>query len=300
MNTHDTDAWKSRVLDEVFQAIAESREIVDALVFKGARVLNLRLGSGRQSLDLDSNFRPCFVVTHAERDVQRKFLERELTRAIRRYFERQNPVRLQLDRIKVLPPNDLRKHPLGWDAFEVRMNIKDLSRNVLGLPAITIDIAAPEELLVTSISRLAVGAQEVYAYSLERIAGEKLRAFLSTLPTYREKMKKPGEAVRVKDLYDLARILQTRPLSDEPFWIIASAEFRLASKSRYVDCAGLSTFKEAWDITQKSYAATTIPKDISFDQASEALALIVHFVETAGIIPFSFPLPTDTQDTSRT
>jgi len=50
MNQKDGERWKSQVLDEIFIALAASEQLDEALVFKGARVLNLRLGIGRQSL----------------------------------------------------------------------------------------------------------------------------------------------------------------------------------------------------------------------------------------------------------
>lgn len=56
-----------------------------------------------------------------------------------------------------------------------------------------------------------VDGHVVMAYTLQRIAGEKLRAFLSSLPTYRRQVKTPGEVVRVKDIYDLACILRVAP-----------------------------------------------------------------------------------------
>lgn len=292
MNKSEADAWKCEVLDEVFEAIASSKELVDALVFKGARVLNIRLGGGRQSFDIDSNFLPMFVADHSDRNFQREFLERVLTHAVHQYFERQDPVRYQLDRLKVQPPpNKLNRHPMGWDAFEVRLSVNDLSRRVSSLPALVIDVAAPEVLLDTSVSRLLVGLHEVNAYTLERIAGEKLRAFLSSLPAYRAKVKKPGESVRAKDLYDLTRILRARSISEALFWQRVGHEFRTASKSRYIDCAGLVTFHEAWDITHKSYMAATIPKDIAFEEVATALAVIVDFFEREGLTPFSFALP---------
>src|SRR5438552_753157 len=109
-------------------------------------------------------------------------------KAIRRHFEQQDPVRYELTRllVRTYPPNS---HPRGWDAFKVRMNVNDLRKEVLGLPALEIDVAAPEELSDSSVSAINVGGHRVYAYTLERIAGEKLRAFLSSLPAYRAKMK---------------------------------------------------------------------------------------------------------------
>ncbi len=186
MNQQTGAHWKSQVLDEIFVALAASEQLDGALVFKGARVLNVRLGGGRQSLDLDANLAASFVESYPDRDAQRLFLEREITQAVRKHFERQEPVRYELTALKVqtYPPHS---HPLGWDAFKVRMTVADLSKHVRGLPALEIDVAAPEELLATSVATMDVGGHFVAAYTLERIAGEKLRAFLSSLPAYRFK-----------------------------------------------------------------------------------------------------------------
>lgn len=290
MNPTEANNWIYVVLDHLFEALAGSDELVGALVFKGARVLSLRLGGGRQSRDIDSNFLPTFVEEHIDRNQQREFLERELTRAIRRHFERQDPVRYELVQVRVQNHPAKGKHPLGWDAFQIRISVNDASRDVRGLPVIEIDVAAPEELLGSSISPLRVGSREVSAYTLERIAGEKLRAFLTTLPAYRTKFKKPGNAVRVKDLYDLARILRFYPIEAEVFWQKVAKEFEVACRSRYVDCEGIATFQEAWSVTEKSYASGMIPSDIPFQEAAAALDAIVEFIGRQGTLPFSFPV----------
>jgi hypothetical protein len=180
---------------------------------------------------------------------------------------------------------------MGWDAFKVKMSVNDLSRHVKSLPALEVDVAAPEELLDTSIATIEIGGHRVYAYTLERIAGEKLRAFLSSLPAYRAKVKKPGEAVRAKDLYDLSRIHRVHGLEQTEFWRKVSQEFRVACQSRYIDCQGLTTFKEQWAVTRKTYEEATIPKDISFDETEATLVAVVSFLNAHGIVPFRFELP---------
>ena len=290
MNQKDGERWKSQVLDEIFIALAASEQLDETLVFKGARVLNVHLGIGRQSLDLDSSLASLFVQKYPDREAQRAFLEQEMTRAVRRHFERQEPVRYELTALKVqtYPP---KSHPMGWDAFKVRMNVNDLSKHVKGLPVLDIDVAAPEELLKTSVATIEVGGHRVCAYTLERIAGEKLRAFLSSLPAYRAKVKRPGESVRAKDLYDVSRIRGVHGLEQIEFWRLAGKEFRVACQSRYIDCQGLTTFQEQWAVTRKTYEETTIPKDISFEEAEATLLAVVNFLETQGIVPFTFPLP---------
>lgn len=290
MNQNDRDHWKSQVLDEIFIAMAASNQLDEILVFKGARVLNVRLGGGRQSLDLDSNLVTPFIQQYPNREAQREFLEREIARAVRRHFEQQDVVKFELTSIEVhtYPP---KSHPMGWDAFKVKLKVNDLSKYVSGLPAIEIDIAAPEELKPTSVSTIEVGGHQVQAYTLERIAGEKLRAFLSSLPAYRAKVKKPGDAVRSKDLYDIGRIYRVHGLEPSHFWQLAGEEFRIACRSRYIDCLGLPTFQEQWEVTRKTYTEATIPKDIAFEEAEATLIAIVKFFEINEIVPFTFPLP---------
>jgi hypothetical protein len=147
MNPNEFNRWKSAVLDEVFAALAADRAIEGCLVFKGARVLNAILGFGRQSLDLDSNLIQSFVDQHPDREEQRRYLEHHLKKAIIHYFERQEPVRFELKglSVKTYPPDS---HPMGWDAFKVKLSIDDLSKvGLRGLPGIEIDVAAPEALL---------------------------------------------------------------------------------------------------------------------------------------------------------
>lgn len=290
MNQRDGEHWKSRILDEIFIALAASEPLDEALVFKGARVLNARLGGGRQSLDLDSNLDNSFVEKYPDRESQRVFLEEEIGRAVRRHFERQEPVLYELAAIKV--QTDPKKgHPLGFDAFKVKLNVTELNKDVRGFPALEIDVAAPEELLDTSVATIQVGGHRVRAYTLERIAGEKLRAFLSSLPAYRTKLRRPGDAVRAKDLYDLSRIRAVRSLEQVEFWQLAGREFQVACRSRYIDCQGLATFQEQWAVTRKTYEEATIPKDIPFEEAEAALVAVVRFLEENGFVPFTFPLP---------
>ena len=290
MNQTDAERWKSQVVDEIFVALAVSEPLKGALIYKGARVLNVRLGGGRQSVDLDSNLAVPFVEKYPDREAQRGFLEEQMTRAVRRHFDRQEPVRYELTALTVrtYPP---KSHPMGWDAFKVKMNVNDLTKNVKGLPALEIDVAAPEELLDHSVATIVVGGHRVNAYTLERIAGEKLRAFLSTLPAYRAKVKKPGEAVRAKDLYDIGRIRRIHGLEQVEFWRQVGQEFRVACRSRCIDCQGLATFQEQWEVTRKTYAGATIPKDIPFEEAEATVVAVVNFLGAQGIFPFTFPLP---------
>jgi hypothetical protein len=68
-------------------------------------------------------------------------------------------------------------------------------------------------------------------------------------------------------------------------------EFRIACRSRYIDCQGLATFQEQWAVTRKTYEEATIPKDIPFAEAEATLVAIVRFLEEQKTVPSTFPLP---------
>ena len=291
MNPGDAEDWKEEALREIFQSLSGHPPLHSMLVFKGARVLNERLHEvGRRSLDIDSNLSQSFFDSVPDRAIRRETLESELQIALSRYFESQSPVRYTLEGIRIdpQPPVD---HPQGWDGYDVRISILDHTRpHVRGLPSLALDIAAPEPLGQDSIAPLTIGTATVWAYTLERIAGEKLRAFLSSLPQYRAKMKRPGEAVRSKDIFDLARIGRARPTDNQQFWLKAGEEFRLACSSRFIDCQGIETFEQDLATTQSSYQNDpTIPNDPGFHEAWNTIRQIVAFLESSNLIPFESP-----------
>lgn len=305
MNPEDAARWQQEALDEIFRALAASADLRGMLVFKGARVLALRLrAAGRRSLDIDSNLTTQFVAERPERQEQRAVLEERCRRAIVRYFERQAVVRFRLKQLTVNSKPREGSHPLGWNAFIVRVALTDASRrHVVGLPTLQIDVAAPEELTGLSVSLLEVEGSDggtpaqVRAYTLERLAGEKLRAFLSTLPAYRAKVHKPGETIRVKDLHDLACIRRMEPVEParEAFWRQAADEFRLACASRYIDCAGPETFREGWPETKLSYEKDTdLVKNVPLAEAERTLDEVTAFFAALSLFPLHFPLPAST------
>lgn len=293
MKADEIRHWQDAVFDQVFEAIAASEELRAVLVFKGARILAYHLGGeGRQSLDLDANCTLEFVERYPEHVARADALQEMLSRAISRYFEDQDPVRLELASIRVRPKPP-RGHPRGWNAHHVELRVIDRSRpSQTGIPNLTLDIAFPESLGRESTTTINVGGSPVKVYTLERIAGEKLRAFLSSLPKHRSKASRPGDAIRVRDIYDLHQIVERISLKDEEFWRKVGHEFRAACESRGVDCAGWSSFAATEDGVRESYRRETIlPKKVTFEDAWEKLRTVIDFMERNGVAPFEFPLP---------
>ena len=290
------DKWKSETLDHVFNALALSSELSERLIYKGARVLRLLLNEvTRASLDIDASFANIAAnVSVGEGDLEH--LRILASTAITTYFDSQEPVRFALSRTEIANRRKSGEHPRGWNVYWLDLEVRDLTaRNSLGIPPILrIDIASPELLSEHSTSPIALNGRQVNAITLERMAGEKLRAFLSSLPAYRNKLGLKTHPPRAKDLYDLARILRKQPLEDHRFWRISGDECFLACKSRFIDCIGIETFQEAWDATQAAYKADpTIPDDVPCTEAASSLEEIVASLTKMGRFPFTFELPAD-------
>ncbi len=294
VNPDDQSRWKNDALDEIFAALAARDSLTAYVVYKGARILNRRLDDvTRQSLDIDMNMTARFVAEYPTREQQRVAFEREVGAALRERFARALVVRFEVERITVKTSAE---HTHGWNAFEVVIGLRDRARrDVRGLPHLQLDIAAPEELGIRSTATLTVEGHDVQAYTESRIAGEKLRAFLTTLPAYRVKLGGRPRTIRVKDLFDLVRIERAHLLVDtaaDEFWRDAADDFRRACASRFVDCAGLATFAEGFETTRATYHAdaTIDTHVISFDRAWATLRGIVVRFESLSVIPFTFPL----------
>jgi hypothetical protein len=296
MNDHDQRRWKNQVLEFALAAFAAHEPLRTVLIFKGARILNLRLGNipSRESFDLDSNLDIHCATEHPGKKEQRDFLDSESSLALKRHIARQDPARFSLKsvRTELSPPRD--NHPFDWTGFTVKIGLLDNENPaVLNTPTVEIDIAAPEVLGEGVVSALQLSnGLLVQAYTLERIAGEKMRAFLSSLTAYRTKIGRRPDTPRFKDLYDLARIRRRFEIADNAFWRTAGREFRLACESRFVDCTGIETFAENLDMTRQIYERDpNLPKDIPFDEAREAVQTAVMLFTGLGILPFAFGIP---------
>jgi hypothetical protein len=117
-------------------------------------------------------------------------------RAISDSFEAQDPVRYQLERSTIINRRRKGPHPRGWDVYWLELQVRDLAGEGAAGTAVNplrVDIAAAELWSNRSLSPLELDGRTVNAVTLERIAGEKLRAFLSSLPFYRKKIRERTE-----------------------------------------------------------------------------------------------------------
>src|SRR5258708_38701948 len=101
MNRENRDHWINESFNEVFLAVIGAEPLRNALIFKGARILNLHLGGVRQSLDIDSNLAPELAQSTPDPAAQASFLKAQIPPAWRRHFELQNPDKFTLGRLNV-------------------------------------------------------------------------------------------------------------------------------------------------------------------------------------------------------
>ena len=292
MNEIQRNQWLDEVIQGVLASIAHAQELRAALVFKGAWILNAHLKDNRHSADIDANAATDWAAATPDLENQREFLEKTIHRIVNRDFERQEPVRFKVTTTKVdkRPPKG---HPRNWTAFLVKLTIHDASHaGVIGLPPIEIDIAAPERLGKNAVQSIELLGAPARVYALHRIAGEKLRAYLTSLPEYRTKMRGGERSFRTKDLYDLTRILRARPITDQTFWAEAGSEFVLACQSRLVDCTGIETFMQDWTTAQSLYEKDPLLTSIPFHAAEAALKQIAEFLAANGFLPVRLPAET--------
>jgi hypothetical protein len=289
LNQLQHQQWVNEVLREVLTALMHAKELRDVLIFKGARILNLHLQDDRESMDIDASAAPEWAAIHPNLEDQAKVLKTRIESAVRRYFEGRSPVRFTLEDVKIARKPQ-KGHPRGWDAFFAKLTVRDNSlSNVRGLPPAEIDIAAPELLGPEAVEMSEFLGDFARVYSLHRIAGEKLRAYLTSLPEYRRKMGGGEREFRMKDLYDIGRILKARPTTDLEFWLKAAGEFRLACQSRYVDCQGPETFKQDWELAQARYEADMSLRRLTFSEVAESLERVLNLFVNLGAFPLRYP-----------
>lgn len=291
MNQSQQEQWVNNVLEDVLSALMHDAALNEALVFKGARILNLHLGDSRQSMDIDAAAEPGWVEAMGSLDKQEEFLKEHLPRAVRRYFEAQNPVRFTL-KSTIFRRKPAKEHPRGWDMLTARLAIQDNQlANVSSLPSVELEVSAAELYAADAVEMRDFLGVPARVYALHRIAGEKLRAYLTSLPAYRAKIQGGTREFRVKDLHDIARILRHSPLSDAGFWTKAMREFRLACESRYVDCAGPETFKQEWAQARQRYRQDTLLSAVSFADVELAMDAVLGAFLEMGAFPLEFQLP---------
>jgi len=296
MRNKDQDAWRDEALDILMAAFSTDDELRAALIFKGARILSARLGvAHRYSRDIDANMTQEFVDGRPETNQQKQALEELIRNSLERHLARADPIRYRMESIRAVR-RPRRGHPRGWSAFRISVRLLDLkNQHVLGLPTLELDVSAPEPLGKHSVAPLDIGGNQVQAYTLERQTGDKMKAFLTSLPAYRTKLGGGTEdrTRRVKDLYDIATVERAHPVNNEPeFWAVVGDEFRVAAQGRGVDCAGIAAFAEGLDETRTLYEDSEIfRKNIPFGSAWSALERVLGMMEARGIVPFEFDLP---------
>jgi hypothetical protein len=263
VNVSEQQRWREDLLEAFAAAIGNDRTLIDAFVFKGARVLALHVPShSRASLDLDAAVRPGHEWTQVT-------LEAALTGALRRRFVNEDPRRFELVALTV-EPRPRKPHPRGWDGWIVKITARAAGSSVRNPPVVNVDLAASEPWREGALCQREIGGALVWTYTLERQLGEKGRALLKSL------QPETKRAIRAKDVYDLAWTARTHPVSDASrLWGTAAHHFADACESREVSFDGMPSLNAHRDAIRDSYVKDQTLNAVHFDEAWQALHAIM-------------------------
>lgn len=168
----------------------------------------------------------------------------------------------------------------------------------LGVPTLTMDLAAPEQFGAGAVERREMGVGYVLVCSNHNLIAGKLRAFLESTALHRAKLTLPGRPLRVKDLVDLARAWDV--YRDEPsaFWRAVAGHLEVGCRSRLVDCAGWTTFASLSDAAMQAYQADPATANSSYDfaEAWQRLESLVGRLAGLDLFPIIVPLPSTAKD----
>lgn len=276
------DQWKDEALDFVLSAIAADAELREQLVFRGARILYHHLdGPRRPSFDLDA------VLAIPVTQMDLAALELRFTVALFGAAERMTPVVYSVTRVRITH-SPRHGNRFGWDGLTVDITLRDMQRaSVLGIPKLTLDLAAPERFEMDGVERRTVGDGYVIVCSVRNLIAGKLRAFLESAPGHREKLDLPLRPLRVKDLVDLARVWDDFGDERDEFWGAVGGHFQVACTDRLVDCDGWATFEPLHDTASVAFASdpAAIRSGYTFTEAWQRVGFLVARLAMLGIFP---------------
>ncbi len=121
--------------------------------------------------------------------------------------------------------------------------------------------------------------------------GEKLRVFLQRLPSHREKIGGGERPPRVRDVRDIAALVN--PLGDQLDIGVVATKFRQKCASRFVDCCSIDDFNPRCDsveIYRQSYENDPELVTMPFDDAWKVMMDLVRRIEDEYGLPGVFPM----------
>lgn len=275
-------AWQDEALDFVLIAIGAAAALRESLVFRGARILDHHLdGPRRPSLDLDA------VLSMPATSIDRTALEEDFLRALRDAAEAMEPVIYAPERVQIALSPRL-GNARGWDGLKVAITLRDLRRaGTLGIPVLTMDLAAPEQFGEGAVERRVLADGYVLVCSNHNLIAGKLRAFLESTAFHRTKLELPHRPLRVKDLVDLARVWDVYCHEPDTFWHTVAQHFATACACRLVECEGWRTFARLSEAAREAYEVEPMAtaSGLSFEETWERLELLVGRIMAAGALP---------------
>ncbi len=284
---------RERAVFVVFWAIAGSPSLREALYLKGAYATegHTSLPRSTQDVDFTAVGMLCTPNAEGENKIKRLFIE-----AVENHLELQDSG-WNLYEVSVHRSPSSMRHPRGWDSFEVRITLQFRGRTRYTVklditpedhPIETVEISCETGLVVDSGSSAIL---TVRSYSANEIVAEKLRAFLQSLPPYRLKMGGGDRTPRVRDIRDIAVLVNS--LGDRIDIKSVATKFKQKCASRLVDCCSIDDYSPGTgsiEVFRQNYEADRELAETPFDDAWKIMRDLVGRIEVEYGLPGAFPL----------
>ena len=279
----------------VLRAISGNTFLREMLYLKGAYATEGHTGRPRSTQDVDFTVAEMLGTPNAEgeRKVKRLFIE-----AVENHLELQDRDRdWSLYQVSVNKSPSSKRHPRGWDSFEVRitLRIRGRARHTVKLeitpeddPIDSVEISCETGAVAEAESS---AANTVKTYSAAEIVAEKLRAFLQSLPPYRIKMGGGDRTPRVRDIWDIAVLVEM--LGDQLDVESVARKFQRKCASRLVDCCSVDDYSpkpDSIEIYRQNYEADDELATIPFNVAWKTMIELVGRIENEFGLPGAFPI----------
>lgn len=277
----------------VLRAISGNPFLREMLYLKGAYATEGHTGRPRSTQDVDFTVAEMLGTPNpeGERTVKRLFTE-----AVENHLELQDRD-WSLYQVSAHKSPSSKRHPRGWDSFEVRitLQVRGRTRHTVKLeitpedhPIDSVEISCETGAVAEAESS---AANTVKTYTAAEIVAEKLRAFLQSLPPYRKKMGGGERTPRVRDIRDIAVLVEM--LGDQLDIESVARKFQRRCASRLVDCCSVDDYSpkpDSIEIYRQNYEADDELATIRFNVAWKTMMELVSRIENEFGLPGAFPL----------
>ncbi|MFC1705930.1 nucleotidyl transferase AbiEii/AbiGii toxin family protein [Planctomycetota bacterium] len=286
----------------MLRAVAGHDKLKQVLVLKGAYATEAITGTERSTTDIDLTARQDFCTFDQAGEESLKHL---FFVAVEQHLEvHDRDWTLETTSARKKPKGN--RHPFGWDGFFVKVTLlyRRREQQVVELDVSFGDFTSGTVHLECCTTGLRLTEEQsthvLEAYSPEQVIAEKLRAFLQQLPTHRKKIGARANPPRVRDIRDIAVLMDST--EDALDWESLAASFRDKCAAKSVDCRSPADFAPEPDskaLYRELYNDDEELRSVPFERAWKRMIEVVDRLIDGFGPPGEFPPPERLPDLRR-